>query len=310
MDEYNINMLHSSKDEYCCRLLNILTPLMIEGIKSIFREALDLCKKNNEPSKYLMTFQNFITRVPKWNSEIIEIERKRIIDKSGCIYLEDLITCIHIIQLKLLTSMRVGQKQKKIDISILKLDEFIHKCYINVARKVYKNVYLFEINIESLQIQKNNRELEIIIKECILNTIRDSIPIETILKAYMDETVEDEYIEESKEELVNEKFDKETIEKIVKPNSETPNPPSKIEENIVDTSFPEPLLFSEPTIVTETKNITTEIIADLDADADADNASQISSVSSTTSVSSDDVKLNIEDMPEDQPDIKFDFEEL
>ena len=303
MDEYNISMLYSSKDEYCCRLLNILTPLMIEGIKSIFREAVDLCKKNNEPSKYLMTFQNFITRIPKWNSEIIETERKRIVEKSGCIYLEDLVTCIHIIQLKLLTSMRVGQKQKKIDISILKLDEFIHKCYINVARKVYKNVYLFELNIEALQIQKNNRELEIITKECILNTIRDSIPIETILKAYLDETVEDEYIEETKEELISQKIDKDVLQKIVKPIAEIPLP-SKIETSIDTASFPEPLLFPEQSIEIEKPNITAEIVEETD-----DAVSQVSSISSITSVSSDDIKLNIgEDM--DEINIKFDFEEI
>ena len=98
--------------------------------------------------------------------------------------------------------MRVGQYQKKIDINIPKLEDFIHKIYINVARKIYKNVYLFEIKISHLEIQKNNRELEIIVQECILNTIRDSIPVETILKAYMDETCEEDVIEEIKEKPV------------------------------------------------------------------------------------------------------------
>ena len=46
-------------------------------------------------------------------SNIIEEEKKRIIENSGCGYLEDLITCVHIIQLKALTCVRVGQKQKK-----------------------------------------------------------------------------------------------------------------------------------------------------------------------------------------------------
>jgi len=100
--------------------------------------------------------------------------------------------------------MRVGQKQKKIDISIPKLDDFIHKTYINVARKIYKNVYLFEINIQPLQIQKNNRELEIIVQECILNTLRESIPVEAILKAYMDESVEEDVIEEVNEQIIEE----------------------------------------------------------------------------------------------------------
>jgi hypothetical protein len=151
-----------------------------------------MCLDNDEASKYLMTFQNLLSRVPKWNNIIVEEERKRIIERSGCGYLEDLITCVHIIQLKVLTCIRVGNKQKKIDISIPKLDVFIHKVYIHVARKVYMNVYLFEKNISPLQIQKNHRELESLIQECILMTIRESIPTEAIIRAYMDESVEQE----------------------------------------------------------------------------------------------------------------------
>ena len=202
MDDFNVSSLHESKNEWGSRLLTILTPHIIDGLKSIFDEALKLCRENNEMDKYLMTFQNFITRIPKWNANIIELERRRIVEKSSCGYLEDLITCVHIIQLKLLTAMRVGNKQTKIDINIPKLDDFIHKIYVNVARKIYKNVYLFEVNIQPLQIQKNHRELEMIVQECILNTVRDSIPIETILQAYMDETMEEDVVEEIREQVV------------------------------------------------------------------------------------------------------------
>jgi hypothetical protein len=204
MDDFNVSALHESKNEWGSRLITILTPLVIDGYKSILDESIKLCKENGEMDKYLMTFQNLISRIPKWNTQIIETERKRICDKSGCSYLEDLITCVHIIQLKILTAMRVGQKQKKIDINVPKLDEFIHKTYINVARKVYKNVYLFEVNIQPLQVQKNYRELEIIVQECILNTLRESIPVEAILKAYMDETIEEDVIEEVNEQIIEE----------------------------------------------------------------------------------------------------------
>jgi hypothetical protein len=208
MDDFNVSALHESKNEWGSRLVTILTPLIIDGYKSILDESIKLCKENNENEKYLMTFQNLISRIPKWNAQIIETEKKRICEKSGCNYLEDLITCVHIIQLKILTAMRVGQKQKKIDINIPKIDDFIHKTYINVARKVYKNVYLFEVNIQPLQIQKNHRELEIIVQECILNTLRESIPVETILKAYMDETTEEDITEEINEQIIEEPIKK------------------------------------------------------------------------------------------------------
>jgi hypothetical protein len=207
MDDFVISNLHESRNEWCSRLVSIFSPLVIEGVKSIFNEAWKMCVDTDEVGKYLMTFQNLLSRVHKWNSVIVEEERKRIIERSGCNYLEDLITCVHIIQLKVLTCIRVGNKQKKIDISIPKLDHFIHKIYIHAARKVYSNVYLFEKNITPLQVQKNARELETIVQECILTAIRESIPTEAIIRAYMDESVEQEeevFIENVKEPVLDE----------------------------------------------------------------------------------------------------------
>lgn len=229
MDDFNVSALHESKNEWGSRLVTILSPLVIDGFKSILDESIKLCKSNNEIDKYLMTFQNLISRIPKWNQQIVENERKRICEKSGCNYLEDLVTCVHIIQLKILTAMRVGQKQKKIEINIPKLDDFIHKVYINTARKVYKNVYLFEIGIPPLQMQKNFRELEVITQECILNTLREGIPVEAILKAYMDETMEEDVIEEIKEEVTHTPI----VDTSIQNNSDkisvsTPNAPNNI----------------------------------------------------------------------------------
>jgi hypothetical protein len=212
MDDFVLSNLQESRNEWCSRLVSIFSPLVIEGIRSIFNESWKMCVENNEIDKYLMTFQNLLSRIPKWNAIIVEEERKRIIERSGCNYLEDLITCVHIIQLKVLTCIRVGNKQKKIDISIPNLDNFIHKVYINVARKLYMNVYLFEKNINPLQVQKNNRELELIVQESILMAIRESIPTEAIIRAYMEESVEQE------EEVI--------IEKLEDPVVETPPPQS------------------------------------------------------------------------------------
>ena len=196
----------------------------MEGIHSIFNESWKISMENNEVEKYLMTFQNFICQVPKWNATIIDGEKTRIVEKSGCNYLEDLITCVHVIQLKVLTCVRVGTRQKKIDISIPKLNDFLHKAYINVARKVYKNAYLFDKNASPLVQQKHNREFEIIVEECILRTIRDSIPTEAIVRAYLDESVEQE--EEIVEEILDDKGEsKEKEEEVIK----DPEPPPSFE---------------------------------------------------------------------------------
>ena len=199
MDDYHTDSLIESRNEWMSRFVNILTPLLNEGIHSIFSESFTLCKENSETEKYLMTFQNFLSRVPSWNQTIIENECQRLVDKSKCNYLNDLLTCVHVIQLKMLTNVRVSKTQKQVNIDIPKLDGYIHRVYINIARKLYKCVYLFETDCSPLQKQKNNREVETIIRECIVNTIRDTIPIEKLLTAYMgDEMVEEIEHEEVK----------------------------------------------------------------------------------------------------------------
>lgn len=218
MDDFVLANLQESRNEWCSRLVSIFTPLVVEGFRSIFNEAWKLCIENDEAGKYLMTFQNLITRIPKWNSTIIEDERKRIIERSGCNYLDDLITCVHIIQLKVLTCIRVGNKQKKIDINTPNLDSFIHKVYINAARKCYSCVYLFEKNITPLQTQRNNRDFELIVQECILATIRDSVPTEAIIRAYMEEAVEQEeevFVENLTEEPQTKPVEEEQVAKPV-----------------------------------------------------------------------------------------------
>ena len=233
MDDFNTNLLSEARNEYSSRLLNILTPLVIQGFRSIFKEAYDLCIKNEESTKYLMTFQNFLTRVPKWNQEIINVETDRIIKTSKCEYLEDILTCVHITQLKILTSIRVSSQQKKIEIDIPKISDFVHRVYIEAARKIYQNVYLFEKNIMPLQQQKNMRECEIIVRECILRVISDSMPIEKILRAYIDETEEEEIIEETVEKPVEEV--KELLEKEKETESTDENKTSDETSNLDST---------------------------------------------------------------------------
>ena len=219
MDDFSLNSLQESRNEWCSRLITVLTPCVIDGIKSIFEESWKLCIENDEKAKYLMTFQNFLSRVPKWNPNIILQECSRIKEKSNCTYISDLITCVHIIQLKMLSCMRVGTKQKKVDVNIPSLEDFVHHVYINAARKIYTNVYLFEMGISSLKSQKNSRELEIIIKECILQTVRETIPVEELLKLYMNETVENAIEVHEREEIISQEpiFDKPVAGNITEP---------------------------------------------------------------------------------------------
>ena len=53
MDDYNVSVLSEAKNEYSLRLVDILYPFVLEGIKSIFNDAYQLCIDNEEEEKRL-----------------------------------------------------------------------------------------------------------------------------------------------------------------------------------------------------------------------------------------------------------------
>jgi hypothetical protein len=143
----------------------------------------------------------------------VEEVRKYIIQKSGCHHLEELITCAHIILTKALVCARPGNRQKQLNVSIPKIDIFIHKVFIKSAGHAYRNAYLFEKEVSKLQYQRNMHDLEKLVHRAILDVIRENIPEEEIIRAFLDENYE--YEEETiienipEEDSTNEKVEKE-----------------------------------------------------------------------------------------------------
>jgi hypothetical protein len=249
MEDYTSNVLTDSKNEWSILLINYLTPHVIDGFRSIFNEAVQLCEKSDELEKYLMTFQNLLSRIPKWNNDMIRIEKERIMTLCNCSYLEDLMTCVHIIQLKILSCVRVGNETKKITIDIPDFGAFLHKVYINVARKLYSNIYLFEIDIASLELQKRNREFEVIVQICIMNTIRDSIPVETLLRQYIDESTEYEVKREKQDTCpVEPKPEPKPMVKEMKPIDLRPEPQPEVRPEVRPETRPETRVEVKPKI--------------------------------------------------------------
>jgi len=83
-------------------------------------------------------------------------------------------------------SISSNTNNNKINLTVPKLINFIHKCYINIAREIWKNPLLFSEDISGYEYQKNINTIEHIICDCIENTIRISLPVKEILKEHLD----------------------------------------------------------------------------------------------------------------------------
>ena len=227
--EDNITVLVDAKIEYTKQLTNILIPFIFEGIKSIYSSTCSICKMNQD-RKVLMRFQEQLSQIPKWNQEIIDEEYERIIDDSKCDWLDDLVTAVFLSHTKILTAIKSGNKQKKINLKIPKIDHFIHKCYIESAREFWKNPYIFSNQVSHSEYQRNINDGHRIIKECIEETIRKLLPVKNILREYLGSGFEDDA---SSDSLIPNNY-KENLKKMVQKELEIVKNPQANDDSLLD----------------------------------------------------------------------------
>ena len=68
-----LNVLVDAKTEYTKQLVDMLTPRIYEGITSLYEDT----KRDSEPTKILVTFQQQLSQIPNWTSDILEREDRK-----------------------------------------------------------------------------------------------------------------------------------------------------------------------------------------------------------------------------------------
>ena len=185
MTESYLHILVEAKREYTGQLASILTSPMYEGIASIYKHAYNNVSKD----KILIHFQELLSKIPNWNNETLEREFQRIMLYSKCEWLTDLITAVFVSHTKVLTSIHLGNKQREIELKIPTPIHFIHTVYVNIAREFWKNPYLlYDVDVSASDKQRNLRDSENIIKDCIHTSIRKLLPVRHIIREYLGDT--------------------------------------------------------------------------------------------------------------------------
>jgi len=184
----SLNILVEAKKEYTNQLQKILTPRIYEGFKSIYEEIIkvltdEIQEKKTQSSSVIKTFQKTLKEIPQWNQEMINNEYNRIEKTSNCDYFDNLIEAIFITNTKILTSVQINDKTQNIKINIPQSSHFIHKCYMECAKEIYKNPYIFDQSKNLLSKEKHNnlRDALNLIDNSINNAIRNLLPIRDIL---------------------------------------------------------------------------------------------------------------------------------
>ena len=200
------------KTEYTEFLTHILSPLIYEGLKSMYDKSIEQEAKYIQLSKdnvnlknpgIFKIFQHFLKNIPTLNQNLIESELIRIRDSSKhADIFEKLIKAVIKSNIILLTYNASGKECKlvnekfheKVDCKL-----FIHKIYIESARQFYNAPELFWHLLPPLEIKRNQRDCINIINKSIMIAIKETIPMNDILSEYL----KNDYIVETEQEKIN-----------------------------------------------------------------------------------------------------------
>ena len=185
----NIGVYSEAKGEYTRQLCQFLVPALLTYLLEVIE---DIKQKDTDSKKLLWNFQNHLKDVPDWNVDKVKRETGRIQTLVKCDYLEELLTAVFIAHTKVLSAIRLSTKQKKLQISIPKLEHFLHRTLSDCARLVWSNVYLFTPTGTAVERQKNLNTVEGLIGEGILQSIRTMLPVKSILREYLHEDADEE----------------------------------------------------------------------------------------------------------------------
>jgi len=135
----NLN-LTDARDQCMEYLISALSSPIYQGIYSIYMDAI----KSGDSIK---GFQMRLRKIKEWSQGTIEDEFARIAALTkGAKYLEDLITAIFVSNAKILSSAAGGGR---VEISVPSPIKFIHKCYLEVARRFYEDPMTFEGSVRT-----------------------------------------------------------------------------------------------------------------------------------------------------------------
>jgi hypothetical protein len=184
--------LTESKNEFFNLLCEILTPNIYHGLCEMLEYSINMYNMLEERRKkdksinnpgIINIFKMCLRDISTLNNLEIENEYKKIKQNSKCSeWFDELIRCTfksHVLFLTYDPTIENSTYKDNEIYNSLSIKDFIHRCYVESSDYFLDNCELF--------IKKSDRKEKIydIIRTCINNSIRKTLPYNNILKEYM-----------------------------------------------------------------------------------------------------------------------------
>ena len=166
------------KIKYTDELIDRCTPIFKQGIRYIY----SLSKQKTDLKKHVLrNFQERLQDIPKWNSMIIMKEFDRFKMNANCQWLDKLVKASFVAEFK--HSKKIHDS--KIKLEIPKSPDFIHICYIEIARALWSKPQLLFDGYQNDVRKINEEEIDLIVREKITKVIKDMLPLEQMISSFL-----------------------------------------------------------------------------------------------------------------------------
>jgi hypothetical protein len=181
----NVATYSEARSEYTKQLATFIVPTLVTWFQQLWE------RNAGDRQRNMALFQTECEEIPRWNADRIHDEVRVLIEKSGCDYMEELVTAVFIAHTKVLTAVRLGKKQTELSITVPKLDHFIHRVFRESARNFWKVPFLFVTTVPVMERQKNLLQIEALATEAITSAVRSMLPVKEILHRYLEADTEE-----------------------------------------------------------------------------------------------------------------------
>ena len=171
-----------NKRVYTKHIGDVLTSSVIQVFRDIYADLQTNPSLANRGRGLgiLELFQEKLSEVKSWNKERVSTEYKTVIERSKCNYFPDLLKAALIMYVKV--ELNGVKKLPDIKLVVPTPEHFYHKVCIECARELWKVPQLMYHGGRSIERQNALIACEEIFRKSIANTLRNSLPLEEIIK--------------------------------------------------------------------------------------------------------------------------------
>ena len=138
-------------------------------------------KRRPQALKHL---QDVLAKVAGWNAMRVAAETAAVVSNEDAEYLPKLLTALLTVEIKLLVVDEAAGSfdAKDVTVRVPALEAFVHQCFVESARQLWKNIALFDPTLSKLEQQKNFVTCDAIVSKAIRDAVRKSLPIKDIIR--------------------------------------------------------------------------------------------------------------------------------